>query len=390
MRQDDVTKVQLINSRFTKRYAIAVFVGVVPVFVSAQLWWMTIVAMVVFLAIGYEDARKSGMVYEFADAFYYLGFTLSIGTLLAALDPFHVGVAPDVKVTFHLFGLGMFTTLIGVTGRTLMQSYHRLASETLDSINRQLAEQGQRYLDSIEKLNARAAYLLGGSLDEYQQRLIEPLERLGGALDKSAKIATHALDHAISLTEAAQRAATKMQMTSESAATLVKASADVSATAVKSTAKTSVESLQSLGNEAMQGRDRVAAMGAQLKVLAEGPESLVQLASRVAQATNVLSTVVTTDVVQLQGAVKNVAELTAELRKSGTSLDTSRIANQLSALETALVSVSDAAKEQGRVVQLQSASVKAELEVATKSAHEVNAALDQVAEAVKRSLELIP
>lgn len=122
MRQDDVTKVQLINSRFTKRYAIAVFVGVVPVFVSAQLWWMTIVAMVVFLAIGYEDARKSGMVYEFADAFYYLGFTLSIGTLLAALDPFHVGVAPDVKVTFHLFGLGMFTTLIGVTGRTLMQS----------------------------------------------------------------------------------------------------------------------------------------------------------------------------------------------------------------------------------------------------------------------------
>ena len=179
-------------------------------------------------------------------------------------------------------------------------------------------------------------------------------------------------------------------MTSESAATLVKASADVSATAVKSTAKTSVESLQSLGNEAMQGRDRVAAMGAQLKVLAEGPESLVQLASRVAQATNVLSTVVTTDVVQLQGAVKNVAELTAELRKSGTSLDTSRIANQLSALETALVSVSDAAKEQGRVVQLQSASVKAELEVATKSAHEVNAALDQVAEAVKRSLELIP
>jgi hypothetical protein len=191
-----------INSKFTKRYAVTVIVGLVPVFISASFWWIPVLAMLSFLATGYQEADSDGMVYEFADAFYYLGFTLSIGALLAALDPFHAGARPDAARMLHQFGLGMFTTLIGVTGRTVLQSYHRLPSETLESINRDIAEQGREYVNHLRQLNARTATLLADAVEEYEVRVVDPLSRLGGAIDQCLAVTMQTLEHALARSSA--------------------------------------------------------------------------------------------------------------------------------------------------------------------------------------------
>src|SRR5438105_15330873 len=91
-------------------YLLAVFAGLVSVFVSRDLWLIPLLAMTVYLAAGYAPALRSGFIFEFADSFYYLGFTLSVGSLLASLDPFHTKGVPDPTKVFHYFGLGLFTT----------------------------------------------------------------------------------------------------------------------------------------------------------------------------------------------------------------------------------------------------------------------------------------
>lgn len=396
----EASSVELVNARFTQRYALAVLVGLVPVFIAPGLWWMTVVAMLLFLALGYEEARRARMVYEFADAFYYLGFTLSIGALLAALDPFHVSARPNVVVTFHRFGLGMFTTLIGVTGRTILQAYHRLASETLDSVNRQLAEEGQRYLESIRKLNTRALNMLDGSLGEYQERVVKPLAYLGTALGQTAVIATDAVQRATEMNAAAGEAIVTIKTVSQAATETVRKAANESAAAVvssaeqatraiRSTGTSSVSSLQDLADDADRTRQSVVGARRQLEPLVEGPSGLVELANQTAKATRAVTSVVATDLALLEQAAKSVAELTLRLQESGTQLDSAPLRAQLTTLETALKAVTEAVGMQGNVVKTQSAVIDAQLGAAKNAAAQVNAALDEVARAVTTRLERI-
>src|SRR5438552_8918566 len=100
-------------------YGMATVVGALAVFSSPKgLWFVPIVIMLVYLGFGLQLARRSGMVLEFSDSFYYLGFTFTIASLLASLDPFHFDPAknPEPAVILHYFGLGLFTTLIGLRG----------------------------------------------------------------------------------------------------------------------------------------------------------------------------------------------------------------------------------------------------------------------------------
>ncbi|MBX6331363.1 MAG: hypothetical protein IRY91_05930 [Gemmatimonadaceae bacterium] len=356
-----------INSSFTKRYAITVIVGLVPVFISASFWWIPVLAMLGFLGTGYQQADSDGMVYEFADAFYYLGFTLSIGSLLAALDPFHAGARPDAARMLHQFGLGMFTTLIGVTGRTVLQSYHRLPSETLESINREIAEQGREYVDHLRQLNARIATLLADSVDEYQTRVVNPLSRLGDAIEQCLTVAMQTIDHALALRD----------------------STDHASSAVQRTAAGSLESMEKLGAAAAEARGMVYTVATHLTPVLQGPESLPELATHVGRATRTAIDVVTTDVERLRASVQAFAGSSTDLREAVGKIETTGIASRIAALEEALQRVAATVDEQERIATKQAAAVAAQLDLATKAAAEVNTALDEVAKAVAVRLERI-
>jgi Sec-independent protein translocase protein TatA len=358
---------QSINTRFTVRYAIAVLAGVVPVFISAGFWWIPVVAMIGFFAAGYKQAVDDGMIYEFADAFYYLGFTLSIGALLAALDPFHASTRPNATIMLHQFGLGMLTTLIGVTGRTVLQSYHRLPSETLESVNRQIAEQGHEYLDHLQNLNSRTGALIAESVDGYQRRVVEPITRLGSALAQCIEAATQTLEQASALRKVAEQGASAIGLATSN----------------------TIESVGQLNASAAAARTSVLDVSRHLGPLLQGPEGLPELASQVGRATRVMTDMVTTDVDRLKSSIVDLTDASSAVNESARKIDPTAIAKQLAALEESLTAVASTVSAQGRLASDQAQAVQAQLEMATKAAEQVNSALEEVASAVTMRLQQI-
>jgi hypothetical protein len=162
-------------SFFGWSYIAAVTAGLIPVFISHQAWMIPIGAMIAYSFAGYKKAERGGTVFEFADSIYYLGFTLSVGSLLASLEPFRPRFAPDPGQIFHLFGLGMLTTLIGVVTRTSLQTFHRLPSETIEEVNRRLALEAHRYVERLTKLNNDAEALITGTANSFQERIAPQL-----------------------------------------------------------------------------------------------------------------------------------------------------------------------------------------------------------------------
>jgi uncharacterized protein YoxC len=178
-----VDRIDRRRSTQTWTYVGMVALGLFPVFITPGLWVMPIVAMVVYAALAHGPAVREGAVFEFADAFYYLGFTLSIGSLLAALDPFHLGAEIDAKRIFHLFGLGMLTTIIGVVGRTGLQIFYRTPSENLESTNKRLIEEAEVFLGRIRNLSESVATTAEGTANYLERRVTPALGAVGISLD---------------------------------------------------------------------------------------------------------------------------------------------------------------------------------------------------------------
>jgi hypothetical protein len=171
---------------FAKAYLAAVAGGVLPVFVSSTLWMFPVGAMLAYVWYCYDAARSAGSVFEFADSVYYLGFTLSVGSLLAALDPFHLVAKPDPNQIFHLFGLGMLTTLIGVVARTTLQTWHRDAAETVEVVNQRIAAEADTYLTQLSTLSARVQLMVANTAESYADSVTPQLAKVQEAVQKTA------------------------------------------------------------------------------------------------------------------------------------------------------------------------------------------------------------
>jgi hypothetical protein len=150
-------------SFFGWMYLTAVIVGVFPMFFDSRLFAVPWVVMLGYGIACYRRAKQTRTVFEFADSFYYLGFTLSVGALLASLEPLKGG-SPDPRQVFRLFGLGLITTLFGVVGRTALQTFHRLPTETIEAVNYRLTAEARRYVDRLKQLNSEIETILGGQL----------------------------------------------------------------------------------------------------------------------------------------------------------------------------------------------------------------------------------
>jgi ABC-type transporter Mla subunit MlaD len=152
-----VARVYREHARTVDYFAAAV-VGVLFAFAG---WWPgPIMVMVVYFVIGHRTATRDGLQLEFADSFYYLGFTLSIASLLGSLGLFSGSGALDYDAVLQQFAAGMLTTVTGVVGRTTLQLYHRSPSERLEESTRRIEEEALRYLRSLEVTNEACAALL--------------------------------------------------------------------------------------------------------------------------------------------------------------------------------------------------------------------------------------
>lgn len=163
---------------FAWAYAIAAGIGILAVFLSPALWPIPSATIVFYYVLGHRRAKDGGTIFEFADSVYYLGFTLSVGSLLASLDPFALRGKPDPETIFHYFGLGLLTTLIGIVLRTVVQQFYRLPSETVEAANRRVREETNQLVSELASLRSRVMEHAATAVMTYQDQLLPQLGEL--------------------------------------------------------------------------------------------------------------------------------------------------------------------------------------------------------------------
>lgn len=335
---------------FTWAYFFAVTAGVVPVFLHHGFWPVPILAMVAFLVVGYGPARESGIVYEFADSFYYLGFTLSVGSLLASLEPFNFVNRPDPETIFHYFGLGMLTTLVGVVGRTMLQSYHRLPSETLESVNRQLEERGREYVETLSQLDARIRDTMEATAGTYERDLAPRLGRIGDALAR-------AVERIEETAAGSERLRTEVE------------SAGASIRALGSSYAGAADAMR-----AQQGR-----LTESVDTLALAIEQIAVTSSRAGRgAANGLDEV-RAKAADCRGAIDSLAASIGTLRFDASSVD--------AALGEMGRTIADATNRQREAMDAEAATLRAHAQLVLSEARDMQRALDEIANATMRKLE---
>ena len=165
-------------------YLAAWAIGTFPLFADPnhRLWFIPWLVMIGYGLLGHAKAEQTGTMFEFADSVYYLGFTLSVGALLASLDPFNPNAKPDAERLFRLFGLALITTLFGVVGRTALQTFYRLPTETIEEVNQRLTAEARRYVDRLSELTTSMDRILTTQVQTTEAKLIPHFASLETAL----------------------------------------------------------------------------------------------------------------------------------------------------------------------------------------------------------------
>ena len=165
-------------------YLAAWAVGTFPLFADPnhRLWFVPWIVMLAYGLLGHAKAEQTGTMFEFADSVYYLGFTLSVGALLASLDPFNPNVRPDAEKIFRLFGQALITTLFGVVGRTALQTFYRLPTETIEEVNQRLTAEARRYVEQLSELTTSMDRILTTQVRSTETQLVPQFATLENVL----------------------------------------------------------------------------------------------------------------------------------------------------------------------------------------------------------------
>jgi len=271
--------VEKAQSRRAFEYFVAVVGGLVPVFAAPEgLWFVPSLAMAWYLTRGLGPAKAHGLTFEFADSFYYLGFTLSIGSLLASLHPFNPGTEINARQELRYFGLGMLSTLVGVVGRTVLQLYFRTVGESVADTNRQIQEVAHAFLAQLRDASAQVGNVI-----------IEAASAARGATEAASQITAGLRDSQAALTALVGSAAE-----AASAADKVTKDAEQAGVDFRRAKRDADECAQSLGSLALTVSAAASGLGGDLAALRA---ALQQAGPALAEGVKVLS-----------GAVKEVAD----------------------------------------------------------------------------------
>ncbi|MET0534945.1 MAG: hypothetical protein ABW171_12030 [Steroidobacter sp.] len=145
---------QRAQSAYATSFAGFLLLGVVLIgLLSAAAWWVPgATALGLYAAMGIRRAQDQGLVIEFTDSIYYMGFILTLTALLKTTGVFG-GVLPDSQTMVVEFGKGLFTTVLGVFLRVLFQLYYLIPQESLEQSTKAIQALSLQYIQTLRAAN---------------------------------------------------------------------------------------------------------------------------------------------------------------------------------------------------------------------------------------------
>ncbi len=170
-------------------YVLAVIVGALVVRLG---WWAPALVMALYMGQGLGRARRTGVLLEFTDSFYYLGFTLTIISLLLSARIFgDDGAVSSPEVILRHYGVGLVTTVVGVIGRNASQLFYLSSDETAEAAAKEIARRTEEFLTSLEALNARMTALVKDTFTTLEHRVRQTVGDIEQELqDLSARLSS--------------------------------------------------------------------------------------------------------------------------------------------------------------------------------------------------------
>jgi hypothetical protein len=388
-------------------YVAAWAVGTFPLFLdvgNTRLTFIPWAVMVLYAALGYQKAEQTGTMFEFADSIYYLGFTLSIGALLASLDPFHPELKPDAEKLFPRFGLAMITTLFGVVGRTALQTFHRLPSETIEAINVRLTSEAGRYVERLSQLTGAMDTLLTTHVQVIQARILPQFGVLEKALTATVAHLETAADgtktlgksvgeatDSVSAMAAQYRARTGDLVSSHDS---VATSAKALATALSGTAGSTTESIAALvasvANLGRQTQLTVEAIGRvthQFSAVTIDPTPLKVPIEVIGKALGDAATGATAQVQALRTATAALLEEVNRVKSTHDEINQGAFAKALDVLTTELDALAASTSAQRKLTETEVAMLQAHVTTALAASRDVSSALEEITSVTLKRLQ---
>jgi hypothetical protein len=379
-------------SFFGWTYIVAVVVGLVPVFVSHQAWMVPLAVMVAYAAVGYARAIKTGTIFEFSDSIYYLGFTLSVGALLASLEPFRSDKTPDPTQIFHLFGLGMLTTLFGVVARTSLQTFHRLPSETVEVVNDRLTAEARRYVERLAALNDDIDKVLTRTATSFDERVTPKLATIETALQTSLEQFTSTASVTAALAQRAMEANSALETMVASYRQGTDAVLDANTTAAQSArelataldaAATSTSGplaagLQQLASRAESARTALDAFTEDVNAISIDLTPLTTPIAKVGEAIEGAASAALGEVSALRIAVAELTHNADEVRRASLSMATPDLARRLTELEAELEQLAKATRSQRELSDAELLTLRSHVEATLTNARDLSSALEEI------------
>lgn len=383
-----------IQGQFAFAYAAAVLAGVLPVFVSPQFWVLPLGAMVAYLTWGHARARDGGMIFEFADSFYYLGFTLSIGSLLAAIKPFNFEGRPEPDEVFRYFGLGLLTTLLGVVGRTILQTFYRRLNETVEEVNSQIVDQARQYLNHLITLNGEANMALAGALAPFRGKVEEQrsdietaMEQMAGAMTRSAQAASRLAGQVDEIRRATEGIHKTYEAASTAAETIVDAMQTVAADIRMSSPAPDMRLLQDVVRSA---REALSGLTAEFGGLRLDPTDAQRAVGDLAEVFREAGNTVDIAGRSLSGAVDQLSAVGKSVSDLSATLASGDLGEAVSQLKRAVEDATREFDDQRALSLRRSEQTQQAAEDTLQAGRALNRALQEIADAAVRRLEKMP
>lgn len=347
-----------------------------------------LIVMTVYMLYGLATARREGLVIEFSDSIYYLGFALTLLALVHALDIFAGETKQGDINLLGKFGVALLTTIYGVVVRVGMQLYYKTTQEQVESTTRQMEEVSRQFLATTEELHGRLAGVLRSVIPQIETDVRESLETTKTSLrSMSASLkrsSVGAEKHATALAEAAEgmqrlaNAANASQETFEMHVKNMAESLSQAALNLEASAAAVGEQISSLRSEAIEP-------------LAEGFRSLLTSANTLASVAQNESRRLVTDGleplrVSLNGVGSSATDLVRSLRGQVADLGS----DGLPTLRRALDSISGSARQLVATLEAQNANLRSGgLQPLETSLQDLKSSIQGVDRLVEETLEVI-
>jgi methyl-accepting chemotaxis protein len=388
-------------------YVVAWAVGTFPLFLDVGNTQLTIIPWAVMLlygALGYKKAEQTGTMFEFADSIYYLGFTLSVGALLASLDPFHPGVRPDAEKLFPRFGLAMITTLFGVVGRTALQTFYRLPSETIEAINVRLTLEAGRYVERLTELTSAMDAILTTHVRSLEANVIPQFGVLTTALSTTVTHLERAADGTKTLGKSVGEATDSLtKMTAQyrgrvddvvSSHDLVAKSAKELATALSGSADSAndsmtalVASVESLGSRTQLTVDALDRVAQGLSSVTIDPTPLKTPIETIGKALGDAATGARSEVRVLRVATAALLEEVNRVKATHDEITRRAFSTSLDLLSKELDELAASTSAQRKLTDTEVAMLQAHVTTALTASRDVSTALEEIASVTLKRLQ---